>query len=160
NSSGQVVDSSTVAGSGAKLPAALNFTGNINYSNSTSGPARGSGIWWNGTGGITGSGACSDTGTCYASRLVINDGVDASAASNGLTVLEVQDVMGANSKAHRTVGNFIFNMNAVTADTSHQYVALGTVAQASVNNGGSSGAGNGASSLFGFNPYCRLLNGA
>lgn len=67
---------------------------------------------------------------------------------------------GTSGKGYRVVGNFIANVNVVPADTNGQYVALGTIAQAAVNVGGTSGSGNGQGDLFGFNPYCRLVAGA
>ena len=162
NSAGQVADSSTAcATAGCILPAALNMTQNIAYgAGAVSGPARGSGLWFNGLSGVSATGVCSDVTTCTLSSLSItNDTVDASGSANGLVAFTFQDLMGAGVKGGRRVAAFNMTIGGIPGDTNASYTAISTITQATVNDGGTVGAGNGLGQLFGLNPFVRLNSG-
>jgi Chaperone of endosialidase len=109
------------------------------------------------------SGVCADAATCLYNNYIINsDTVDVSGAANGSYGWSWQiNYGGAGAKgAHRTA-QFVLNVNNVPDDTiAAFYSTLNLISQASVNVGGTSGTGNGKGDLFGFNPYCRLIQGA
>lgn len=162
NSAGQAADSSTAcATAGCTLPTALNMTGNIVYTSSVSGPANGGGLWWNGASGINVSGTSSDAGTTTYSRFLINSDNVVSTASNGVFDFVWQsNCCGAAATGGRQLGTFTLNINGVPADTNGSYTALASIAQASINDGGLTGVGNGKGHLYGLNPNVRLINGA
>jgi hypothetical protein len=117
-----------------------------------------------GTGGTyytnTISGNCAVAGTCFFNTYAYNtDTVDASAAANGVVGWN-WSLRTGGGRGGRVTGQYTLNLNVAPLDTAQNYVALGTIAQASVNAGGASGAGNGLGDLFGSNPYCRLVSGA
>lgn len=108
------------------------------------------------------SGVCSDTGNCVFNTLsVTGDTVDARAAGGtAFAYLFNQNYGGTGAYGGRTTLQAQLNINSVPSDIGKQYTVAGTTVQSSVNVGGTSGTGNGRGSIFGFNPYTRLIAGA
>lgn len=143
----------------ANVPGGSGFSIPVTLVGQASGPSTGGGLWFNGTSGISASGVCSNTGTCFQSLYTINDSVDASAAGNAMFNFE-WNVNYGGGKGGRQAGTFVLNFNSAPLDSNSNFTAFGTVAQASVNDGGTTGAGNGKGDLFGADAYCRLVSGA
>jgi hypothetical protein len=117
-----------------------------------------------GTGGVyytnNISGTCAVGGTCAYNNYTYNaDTVDASVAANGAVAWNWNLNTGGGN-AGRVAGQYTLALNVAPTDTDKFYTAFGTIAQTTVNDGGTSGAGNGKGNLFGINPYARTAIGS